>query len=81
MSVAADGSLSDLKTFVERGEFGVASDAAGNVYVADGEVLVYSPEGKFIKMIKVPERPAALTIYKDRLYIAARGGIYVTNTL
>ena len=81
MSVAPDGTLSDLKTFVERGEFGVATDAAGNVYVADGEVLVYSASGEFLKMIRVPERPAAVTVFGNKLYIAARGGIYVADTL
>lgn len=81
MSVAADGSLSDAKIFVERGEFGVATDAAGNVYVADGEILVYSPEGKLLKMIRVPERPAALSIYKNKLYIAARSGVYMADTI
>lgn len=79
LSVASDGSLSDAQIFVERGEFGVATDADGNVYVADGEILVYSPNGEFIKTIKVPERPAALSIYQDKLYIAARSGIYVAN--
>ena len=76
-SVAADGSLSDAKIFVERGEFGVATDAAGNVYVADGQVLVYGPDGAYKHTIRVPERPAALTVVGGRLYIAARGGIYM----
>ena len=76
-AVAADGSLSDARIFVERGEFGVATDAAGNVYVADGEVLVYGPDGAYKRTIRVPERPAALTVVGNKLYIAARGGLYV----
>ena len=76
VDVAADGSLSNVKTLVERGEFGVAVDAAGNVYVADGDVLVYGPDGTYKKTIFVPERPAALTITGGKLYIAARGGVY-----
>ena len=76
-AVAADGSLSDPKIFVERGEFGVAVDAAGNVYVADGEVLVYGPNGAYKRTIRVPERPASLTIVGNKLYITARSGVYV----
>lgn len=76
-SVAADGSLSDAKIFVERGEFGVTTDASGNVYLADGDVLVYGPDGTYKRTIHVPERPAALTIVGNRLYIAARSGLYV----
>lgn len=76
-SVASDGSLSDAQVFVERGEFGVATDAAGNIYIADGEVLVYRPDGTCKCTIRVPERPAALTVVGDKLYIAARGGLYV----
>ena len=76
-AVAADGSLSDAKIFVERGEFGVAVDAAGNVYVADGEVLVYGPNGAYKRTIRVPERPASLTIVGNKLYITARSGVYV----
>jgi len=76
-AVAADGSLSDAKIFVERGEFGVAVDAAGNVYVADGEVLVYGPDGTYKRTICVPERPASMTVIGNKLYITARGGVYV----
>ncbi|MDI9550695.1 MAG: gluconolaconase [Bacteroidales bacterium] len=75
--VNSDGSLSDIEIFVQRGEFGVATDAAGNVYVADGEILVYDPDGNFLRTIRVPERPAALTIVGNKLYIAARRGLYV----
>lgn len=76
-SVASDGSLSDAKIFAERGEFGVAVDAAGNVYIADGEVLVYGPDGSYKRTIKVPERPSAMTIVGNKLYITARSGLYV----
>lgn len=76
-AVAADGSLSDPKLFVERGEFGVATDAAGNVYVADGEVLVYGPDGAYKRTIRVPERPASLTVIGSKLFITARSGVYV----
>jgi sugar lactone lactonase YvrE len=55
--VDPDGTLSDLKVFAERGGESVAVDSAGNVYVANGQVLVYDPDGKQIGEIDVPERP------------------------
>jgi hypothetical protein len=55
--VAADGTLTDLKPFVERGGESVAVDREGNVYIANGEIFVYDPEGKKIAEIDVPERP------------------------
>jgi len=55
--VSADGKLTDLKVFAERGGESVAEDDAGNVYVANGQVFVYDKSGKQIAMIEVPERP------------------------
>ena len=58
--VNADGSLADLKAFAQRGGESVAVDRRGNVYVANGQIFVYSPEGKQIAEIDVPERPLQL---------------------
>jgi hypothetical protein len=55
--VAADGTLRDLKPFAERGGESVAVDRKGNVFVANGQIFVYSPAGKLIGEIDVPERP------------------------
>ena len=55
--VGADGTLSDLKPFAERGGESVAVDGKGNVYVANGQIFVYDPRGKEIGEIDVPERP------------------------
>lgn len=55
--VGADGSLSGLKPFAQRGGESVAVDSRGNVYVANGQIFVYNPEGKLIRQINVPERP------------------------
>jgi len=55
--VAADGTLTDLQPFAERGGESVAVDGQGNIYVANGQIFVYNPAGKLIGQIDVPERP------------------------
>jgi hypothetical protein len=56
-TLKADGSLAQITLFVEQGGESLAQDAAGNVYLAAGQIFVYSPEGKFLSRIDVPERP------------------------
>ena len=55
--VGANGALKDLKPFVDRGGECVAVDREGNVYVANGQIIVYNPAGQQIAEIDVPERP------------------------
>ncbi len=58
--VRSDGALADLKPFATRGGESVAVDAQGNVYIANGQIFVYSQQGKQIAQIDVPERPLQL---------------------
>lgn len=79
MDVAPDGTLSNLKYFVEQAEFGSAVDNKGNVYVADGDIYIYDRDGKKTGIIKVPERPASIQFGgRDgkTLFIAARSSLY-----
>jgi hypothetical protein len=55
--VAADGTLTDLQPFAERGGECVAVDRKGDVFVANGQIFVYNPAGRQIGQIDVPERP------------------------
>jgi len=55
--VSPDGTLSDLRLFAQRGGESVAVDGKGNVFVANGQIFVYDPEGKQLGRIDVPERP------------------------
>ena len=83
-TVASDGSLADMKVFAEQGGEGTAVDAAGNVYIAAGQIYVYSPAGKLIDTIEVPERPLQLAFGgKDgrTLFIPARTSLYAIRTL
>jgi len=81
-SVGVDGTLADLKLFVERGGEGVASDEKGNVYIAAGQVFVYNPAGQLVDTIEIPERPSQLLFGgSDRktLFILARGSLYAVQ--
>jgi hypothetical protein len=51
------GSLTGITPFVEQGGESLAQDAEGNVYLAAGQIFVYSPAGKLLDTIDVPERP------------------------
>lgn len=78
LAVDAQGNVSDLKYFAEKGEFGTATDSKGNVYIADGEIYVYDAQGKFLKEIKTPERPTSIVISNDdkTLYITSAGSLF-----
>jgi len=81
--VGADGTLSDLKLFAERGGEGLTWDRQGNVYIAAGQVFVYSPSGKLIDTIEIPERPSQLAFGGSdgkTLFVAARTSLYAIET-
>jgi sugar lactone lactonase YvrE len=82
VSVDQDGTLKDLKLFVNVGGEGVTEDSQGNVYIAAGQIYVFNPAGKLIDTIDVPERPAQLLFGgPDRrtLFIAARSSLYAVQ--
>lgn len=82
-NVSADGTLSDLKLFAERGGEGVAWDKAGNVYIGAGQIYVYNSTGEQIDEIDVPERPSQLVFGGadgKTLVIAARSSLYAVET-
>jgi sugar lactone lactonase YvrE len=58
--VGDNGTVTDLKLFAPRGGESVAVAADGKVYLANGQVLVYSPDGKQIGRIDVSDRPLQL---------------------
>jgi hypothetical protein len=78
----ADGSLSQITTFVEQGGESLAQDAAGDVYLAAGQILAYSPGGKFLGSMNVPERPHDMVFGgKDRrtLYFLSDHSLYAVR--
>ena len=82
MDVKEDGTLSNLHYFVEQGEFGSAVDKNGNLFVANGHIYIYNPDGEQIGLIKVPERPSTIQFGgkdKDVLFITARSSLYAVR--
>jgi sugar lactone lactonase YvrE len=78
-----DGTLGDLRPFAERGGESVAVDAAGNVYVATGQVFVYDSSGKPIGRIDVPERPIQVLFGGSRrqtLFVLTHHTLYAVQT-
>jgi sugar lactone lactonase YvrE len=81
--VNTDGSLANFHLFAEQGGEGVAVDAQGNVFIAAGQIYVYTPAGKLIDTIEVPERPLQVVFGgTDRrtLFIPARTSLYSVRT-
>jgi hypothetical protein len=80
--VNPDGTLSDLKPFAQRGGESAAVDSNGNVYVANGQIFVYSPAGKQIAQIDVPERPLQLIFGgadRKTLFILAHHALFAAQ--
>ena len=76
------GQLTDLKPIANRGGESVAVDAAGNVYVANGQVFVYGPDGKATRRIDVPERPLQLIFGgadRKTLFILTHHALYAVE--
>ena len=82
-SVGADGTISNLKLFAERGGEGLVVDDKDNVYIAAGQIFVYSSSGDQIDTIDVPERPSQL-LFGGRdghtLFVLARSSLYAVQT-
>ena len=81
-SVTATGSVTDMKPFAAAGGESVTQDERGQVYIAAGQILVYSPDGKMLGKIDVPERPVDLAFGgTDRrtLYILTHHSLYAVK--
>lgn len=59
--VGDSGKLSNMDEFVKRGEYGNATDDQGNLYLAEGQILVLDKDGNEIKRISLDERVQSMT--------------------
>ena len=84
MDVLPDGNVTNVRPFVWQGGESVTVDSAGNVYIANGDIFVYTKAGTLIDRIRTPERPTNLAFGGSdghTLYIAARSGLYAVRTI
>lgn len=83
-AVNTDGTLRNKTFFADCKSDGMVLDDEGNLYATEAAVMVFNPEGKLVREIKTPKRPANVTLGgKDRrtLYITARGAVYMMAPL
>ena len=81
-TVGAGGTLTDLKRFANRGGESVAVDGQGRVYVANGQVFIYGPDGKETGRIDVPDRPLQILFGgpdKRTLFILTHHALYAAK--
>jgi sugar lactone lactonase YvrE len=81
-NITDKGTIAGLQIFAERGGEGVAQDRDGDVYLAAGQVYVYSPKGELLGQIDVPERPTGVIFggpERDILYILTRASLYAVK--
>jgi sugar lactone lactonase YvrE len=80
--IGAGGALTDLKPFANRGGESVAVDGRGRVFVANGQVFVYGPDGRETGRIDVPDRPLQLIFGgpdKRTLFILTHHALYAAR--
>jgi sugar lactone lactonase YvrE len=79
-----DGSLASIVPFVEQGGESLAQDVDGNVYLAAGQIFVYSPAGKLLDRIDVPERPHDILFGgadRKTLYLLTAHSLYAVRMI
>ena len=77
--VGPGGALTDLKVFANRGGESVAVDGQGRVFVANGQIFQYAPDGRLVGRIDVPERPLQLIFGgedKRTLFVLTHHSLY-----
>uniref|UniRef100_UPI00404B00AA glycosyl hydrolase family 28-related protein n=2 Tax=Flavobacterium sp. TaxID=239 RepID=UPI00404B00AA len=82
--VDENGKLSNMREFVKRGEYGNVLDSQGNLYLAEGQILVFDNEGNEIKRITLDERIHSMTWGgkdKNELFLTTSTAIYRIKNL
>ncbi len=80
--VNANGTVTDLKLFADRGGEGVVAGPDGKIYLANGQVLIYGADGKRLGQIDVPERPLQLVFGGEdhrTLFILTHHALYAAH--
>jgi sugar lactone lactonase YvrE len=82
VTIEEDGTMTRPRLFAEQGGESVVEGPDGHVYIAAGQIYVYTPDGRQVETIEVPERPTHLAFGgKDgkTLFITARTGLYAVR--
>ncbi len=76
-----NGNLSEPFQIAEEGELDVVVSNDETIYVAAGNIFVYTKKGELGRTIYPPERPANIELGKDNktLFILGRSGIYALD--
>lgn len=79
--IEEDGSLSGKTLFAEARSDGMTLNSKGTLYLTTDTVMVYSPKGKLIRTIKIPQKPTNVCFGKDgkTLFITARKSLYAVR--
>ena len=73
------GRLSNMSEFITRGEYSNVSDSLGNLYLAEGQIIVLNNEGNEIKRITLDERVQSMTWGgkdKNELFVTTSNSFY-----
>ncbi|MCJ7716802.1 MAG: SMP-30/gluconolactonase/LRE family protein [Anaerolineales bacterium] len=73
------GKLSNMSKFISRGEYSNVSDSQGNLYLAEGQILVLNNNGDEIKRITLDERVQSMTWGgkdKNMLFVTTSNALY-----
>lgn len=78
-NICGDGSLSDRKVFVSLYSDGMTLDELNNLYITNGGIDVFSPEGKLITTIELPYKSSNVCFggkAHKTLFITARQAVF-----
>lgn len=81
-NVNADGTLSYTGENFERGEYGMAVDGSGNVYLGEGQIFVLDKDFKEKRRINMEERPITMTVGGtdgEYLFVTTNSSLYRIN--
>lgn len=82
-TIQADGKVTNKEVFaLEKQVDGMTLDAKGNLYMTSDSIQVYSPIGKYLGYIAVPERPSNVCFggtNHSTLFITARKSLYAID--
>ncbi|MDA3927921.1 MAG: glycosyl hydrolase family 28-related protein, partial [Prolixibacteraceae bacterium] len=77
--VANDGMLTNMQKYISRGEYSSVVDSEGNLYLAEGQIMVYDNTGKEKGRINLNERVNSMVIgglNRNELFVCTTSSFY-----